>query len=286
MRLVRFISYTILEKLLTVRVVAFSVIMFLICWIYNEQIRQYAAALNYPAGIWVFPFLMGSYTFLIMFYFAAIYVNADIPFMQYSNMYRLLRSGRRNWAISQILMLFFRSFFLVCITFICSVITLLPNIELTMEWGKLLYNVGAGTVQINTNWKYFLYYEAMVHWTPIELISLTILISTLVVFFLSLFMFLISLFVNRLFAVVGATAMDFLLFFVLNAHPQIRNRLAFWVPTIWPQISRQYTPDVGYFWMPSVPYILTVSLVSIAVLSLLIIFRIRYVEFDWRNEDT
>lgn len=285
MKLARFTFYATLEKLLTIRSAAFSLIMLLVCWIYNEQIRQYTEALNYPSAVWVFPFLMGSYTFLIMFYFAVIYVNADIPSMQYSNMYRLVRAGRKKWAVSQILMLLFRSIFLVLITFLCSVITLLPHIDFTMDWGKLLYNLGSGMVPVNVNWKYLLYYEAMVHWTPIQLIGLTILISTLVVFFLSLIMFLASLCVNRIFAIAGATAFDFLLFFVLNAHPQIRNRLAFFVPTIWPQISRMYTPDVGYFWMPSLSYILLVLLTGIIILSLLIVLKICHVEFDWRNED-
>lgn len=283
--MLRYVSQCSKQKVFTIRTGAFTVIMLLVCMYYNEPLRQCAVEMKYPCAVWGFPFMMSQYTFLIMFYFGIIYANADIPFMQYSNMYHLIRAGRRKWCAVQLAALFFRSVMLVFITFLCSAVTLLPGIDITTDWGKLMRSIAMGMIQVNSELKYGLHYEIMIKLSPIQLTGVTLGITVLVVFLLSIFMFLVSLCINRVTAISGAVFYIFSMFFVLNMHPKIRNTLALFIPAVWPEVALLYTPDIGYYWLPSIQYMFLFLTVSIVVIIPLIFWKIRNVEFDWYCED-
>lgn len=285
MRFLRYVFRAGLQRIFNARLGVFTIIMLLACWSYNRPLRSFSAEMKYPCSVWVFPFLLAQYAFLVLFFFAVIYANADIPFMQYSNMYSLIRAGRKKWGAAQILILLFRSVILTGIACLCSIVTLLPHIELTADWGKLIKTVAMGMMQGSYDLKYSFFYEVMIKWSPLKLMALALGIAAGVIFFLSLSMFLVSLYSSRIAAVSGAALYVLLMFFVLNTHPKIRNSLAKLVPAAWLQIARIYTPDVGYYWLPPVWYMFACLAAGIGIVGLLILIRIRHVEFDWNNED-
>lgn len=273
------------QRTATVRMLAFSVVMFLACWFYNEPVRTCAVQMQYPCSPWVFPFMMSQYTFLLLFFLAAIYANADIPFMQYSNLYVLLRAGRKKWGAVQVCVLFLRALAVTAVTALCSAVTLLPAVEATADWGKLLRTLALGMLPDGFYLEYSILYEAIVKWSPAEAFVLTFLITALVVFFLYSAMFLVSLYTGRGSAVYGAAFFIFSMFLILNTHPKIRHGLAKLVPVLWPEIARLYTPDYGYYWLPSPVYMLVFLSVGSAVMAAVIIRRIGYIEFEWIREE-
>lgn len=285
MKFLRYVFRASIQRIFNARLGVFTIIMLLECWSCNRPLRNLSAEMEYPCSGWVYPFLLAQYVFLVLFFFAVIYANADIPFMQYSSMYSLIRAGRKKWGVTQMLILLFRSVILTVVSCFCSIVTLMPHIELTADWGKLIKTIAMGMVQDSYALKYSFFYEAMIKFSPLELMALSAAITTGVIFFLSLGMFLVSLYTGRTAAVSGAALYVLLLFFVLNTHPKIRNSLAKLVPTAWLQIARIYTPDMGYYWLPSVGYMFASLGIGIAIMFLLILRRIRYVEFNWNNED-
>lgn len=269
----------------TGRMLTFALFMLVLCQSYNEPVRRFAAQVKHPCAPWVFPFLISQYTFLLCFFLGVIYVNADIPFMQYQNMYSLIRAGRKKWAMVKIAGLLVRSFFLTGIAFLCAGLTLFPWIEWVPEWGALMKNAAMGRIPQDIHFHYYFYYESMINKQPLQLVLETVAITSLVVFLLSLFLFTASLFINRVFAVSGAVAQVLLIFFVINTHPMIRSQIAKFVPAIWPEVARIDTPDMGYYWLPPLSYMVTVTLTGIVLLCVLCVYRISRVEFDWRNEE-
>lgn len=259
--------------------------MFIVCWFYNEPIKKYAVAVSYPCSIWVFPFMMAQYTFLILFFLAVIYANADVPFMQYSNMYVLLRTGRKRWCLIQISVLFCRAVIVVGLTSVTSILTLLPEIEFTKDWGKLLRTIGIGKVLDEVYLNYSILYEAIAKWSAFESFMLTFSITVLVVFFVYILMFLISLYLKRVAAVASVSFLTFSMFFVLNTHPKIRYLVAKVMPILWPEIARTYTPDYGYYWLPSPYYMFSVLIVCILAMIIVVMRRVKYIEFEWNQED-
>lgn len=73
--------------------------------------------------------------------------------------------------------------------------------------------------------------------------------------------------------------------FVENSFPQFRYLAARLAPSVWLEVARAKTPNLGYFWYPSIEYVLFALILSGIVLSLLILWKVRHMEFHWENED-
>lgn len=267
------------------RATAFALIMTVTCWSYNRPLNRYMEDVDYPVSWCVFPFFMANPAFLILFWFGIIYINSDVPFMQHINMYQVIRTGRRRWSVGQIGGIFLRSFVSVLFTAVCTVIPLLPGVEFTNEWGKLLRSAALTNAAELYEFKYGIYYEIFSEYTPLQLMGLCILLCTLIAGFMGTLMFLISLYSNRVFAVAGAMAMAVLLFFVMNTHPKIRYRAAFFVPSAWAEVARIASPELGYYWLPSLRYMFVFLAAGISLMAVLIVYKVKYVEFNWENDD-
>lgn len=152
--------------------------------------------------------------------------------MQHVNMYHAIRVGRKCWALGQIGGIFIRSIVLTVVAVICTILPLLPDIEWSNEWGKLLRTAATTRALTQFDSSVFIYYEIFSEFSPLQLIGLEILLCACICTFIGVLMFLLSLFLNKIAAVAGGLALAIALFPVLNIHPMIRHKLAF--------LSRRY----------------------------------------------
>lgn len=285
MKLLQYTWKSAMLKLFNSRVAVFIVLMLVTSRTYVNPIRRMSVAADYPSSWCVFPFVMCSFTYLLLFWFGVIYVNSDVPFMQHINMYHAIRMGRRRWAAGQIGGILIRSFVLVSVTAVSTILPLLPDIEWTNEWGKLLRTAAMTGALSEYDSSVAIYYDIFSEFTPLQLMGLEILICTLVCTFMGILMFLLSLVFNKICAVAGSLAMAIALFPVLNIHPLLRYKLARLVPAIWPELARIATPDLSYYWLPSLSYMFGFLLLGIAVMTGFILVKIKRMEFNWENED-
>lgn len=286
MKLVRYIGKNSLLKLYNNKTAFFAIMIAVTCWSYNRPMYRLCQEVDYPVSWCVFPFFMSSYPFLILFLFGVIYVNSDVPFMQHIHMYQTIRTGRIFWGLGQIGGIVIRSLTLVCFTAVCTIATLFPRIEFSNEWGKVLRTVAMTDIMRGYGEKYTIYYEIFNRYSPLQLMGVSILLCTLLCSFIGIFMFAVSLWWNRIAAVALAGAMEILLFFVLNSHPAVRSTVALFVPVIWAEVAQIATPLMGWYWLPSVSYMLGVLCGLLVVLSLLILVKVRTTEFPWESEDS
>lgn len=285
MKNVKYIWKSTLLKIMNGKIGTFLLILLVTSWTYDRPMKDFIQSVDYPVSWCLFPFFMASLGFLIFFWFGIIYVNSDVPFMQSVNMYHVVRAGRKRWMIGQIGGIFFRSLVLVMLTVICTILPLLPYIEWTNQWGKLLKTAAMSEIASSYHFKYMIYYEIFSEYTPIQLMVLCIFICTLVCTFLGVFMFVLCLYVNKICAVTVTAGWSVLLFFVTNQIYDVKYIAAFFVPTIWVEVSRMETLDFGRYWMPTILYMLCFLILGISVMSLLIMRKVKYMEFQWENED-
>lgn len=273
-------------KIWNKRFFLFAVLIFVIGWRVTVPLRHISEAYQYPVSGYLFPFLMCSFTFLAFFWFGVIYVGADAPYMQYVNMFQVIRTGRVKWAVGQIAGIILRSFLMTFWTAACAMLPVMGRLDLSPGWGKLLYTV-AMTPGIEQQYglEYDIFYDALTRFSPAELMGLCILVTSLAVAFVGMMMFVISLYAGRTTAVTCATGYTLALFIVLNVIPQSRQRLAFFVPAIWPEVARIGTKSIGFYILPDIPYMLIVLTAGISGMSILALYKIRTVEFSWENED-
>lgn len=174
---------------------------------------------------------------------------------------------------------------MVLITIACTILVLLPKVEWSNEWGKLLRTAATTNALSEYQSSVLIYYDIFSEYTPIELILLEILLCTLICTFVGVLMFLFSLYINKIIAVAGGLALAIALFPVLNMHPLICYKLARFVPTVWAELARIATVDHTYYWLPSLSYMVVFLLVGITIMTGLIMHKIRYMQFNWENED-
>lgn len=263
----------------------FAVLMLITSRTYAAPLRQYSVDMDYPCSWCIFPFVMSSFSYLILFWFAVIYVNSDVPFMQHVNMYHAIRMGRRRWALGQIGGIFVRSFVMVVLSAVSTILPLLPDIEWTNEWGSLL-RTAAWTNALNQyQGSVTVYYEIFSEFSPLSLMALEIFICTMLCTMMGVLMFALSLFFNKICAVAGSIALAIAMFFVVSVPVQLRYKLAFLIPTVWAELARIATPSLGYYWLPSLTYMVVFLILTILGMSIFILVKVRQIEFDWENED-
>lgn len=285
MKWLRYFIKTSGQKIKNGKMLSFFLLMLLVLTDYNRPMRIFAEKMKYPVSWCVFPFLMSGYTFLILFWFGIIFINSDIPFTQHSNMYQVIRTGRLKWGIGQIIGIIVRSIAVVGGTAICSIFTLLPGVEWTNEWGKLLHTAALQGMTMEQNLQYVIYYGILQEYEPLQLMGIVFIITVLTAIFMALLMFLICVYLNRVFAVAVTTGATILVFWVLNVLPDVKYKIAYWTPAIWPQIAKTTTPEYGRYWMPSLSYMIVFLGVGIIIMSFLILFRIQKCDMNWENED-
>lgn len=253
-KIMKYILKNTLLKIRNIKTITFAIIIAVTIWSYNHPLRELTYSIKYPVTWCVFPFMISNLSFLILFWFGIIYINSDIPYMQHSNMYQIIRTGRISWALGQLGGTFFRSFILVVFTAFCSIVSLLPQIEWSLQWGKLIHTIAMTNAAIQYNLKYVFYYQILGKYSPLQLMIITIVICTFISMFLSSLMFMISLYFNHILAVSITAALTIMLFFVVNIHPKIRYILAKFIPTVWAKVVQVNSPVLGYYWVPSIKY--------------------------------
>lgn len=175
-------------KIFNSKMAVFVILMAVVSRSYVRAIRQFSAVMDYPSTWCVFPFVMCSFSYLILFWFGVIYVNSDVPFMQHVNMYHAIRVGRRHWALGQAGGIVIRSVVLTVVAAVCTILPLFP---------------------------------------------------------------------------------------VLNIPAMIRHKLAFFIPTVWAELARIATPDYGYYWLPSIPYMFGFLITGILCMTAIILIKVK-----------
>ena len=136
------------------------------------------------------------------------------------------------------------------------------------------------------DWNLFAFsYETMQMFTPFELIALTVVIGTLEIGFMGLFMFAVSIYIGRSAAVTAAFVMALMIYLVENIHPLLREKMAMFVPVNWMRVTQIGVKLHDSFIQPPVFYMLMALVAGIAVCAVLILIKIRKMEFQWYKEE-
>ncbi len=289
MRFFKYVRASSLIKIFNSKVGLFILILFITGFRYSQPYLEFVREKNYPISWCIAPFYFASFGFLAIFYFGIVYINSDVPFMQHSNMYQLIRMGRRRWALGQISGIFVRSFLIIVLTALACILPFAGKIEWSNDWGKVIYTLASqGPISEfarNNSLDFTFNYEILGSYTPLQLMFITLFLCTLICTFLGTWMFLISLFAERVFAVSTALMFVLLLFFVHNVHAKMHQILAYFVPAYWAEFALSETPISGFYRMPPITYMFAFLIIAIGVMSVIICVRVKSIEFNWENED-
>ncbi len=290
MKLIRYIGKNTAAKLINSKAGTFLLVFLAISWSYDRPYLALIQEQNQPITWCIFPFFLASVRFVALYFAGIIYTNSDVPFMQHNNMYQVIRTGRRRWALGQIGGIILRCLALTVLSALLSVLPFFGRLEPVNVWGRVAYTIASGRSDASgfvsqSMAEFRFHYDALTTFTPLELLALTLLLCTLISTFLGLLMFLLSLYAGKAIAVAVSLGYVLLVYLVQNTSSDLRQAVSYFVPPYWAEIALYRTLDYGYYRLPPISYMLIFLLTAIAVMTLLICLRVKRVEFHWEHED-
>lgn len=268
----------------TVSMRMFSLLLLLgfVYHIFLAPLNSFAKSVQYPVCPYIFPFLLSDIYFLVLFMAAVVYYYSDAPFMKSWTMYQVVRTGRVRWAFGQIGAIVLSSFIFVLIAVGMTGVLLLPNVTLNEGWGKVLYTLSMTGAPGGLDIPFSIPYEMISHYSVGEAVGVTILISGMVITFMGLLMFCMSLIASRLWANVLAMLFVMLPMVQKNIGMAV-PQLVYFSPVSWMQLSELKIGETGI--SPSMNYCLTALGIMCILFSLVIVWKIRTVDFQMVKED-
>ncbi len=269
------------HKLLSSRFRSLCLIYAGFVWVNMSSIRSFIEATNCPVSIYIYPIMLIHIKFRTIISFCCVYLFSDVPFLQYSKMYSLIRMGRIKWALAQILSIFETAFLFCLYMCIVPVVLCIPNVEFTGEWGKIIHTLSLTNMSQVYAINIYVPYEVLVRLKPMEAMFLAVGLSTLLISFFGVFMFALSLVFKRNIAIVAASVVIGWSVAVYNIY-----KLLFpYAPVLWLDISQIGQLFYGMKRFLDLRYILLSFLLMISVSALAAMWAIHSRDLEWVNED-
>lgn len=197
----------------------------------------------------------------MMLFLGVVLLFCDAPFIEDEQPYIMLRSGRRIWFIGQMLYIVVASVLYLIVLYFISVLVLLPHIEWSAEWGKLLSTFSQTSAAGQNGISIPFARVITARFDPIPAVLRCVVNGSLVATVLGMLMFFVNLNISRTAGGICGTA--------LVLWNMVTYKTWYWFvnisPVSWVNLSRvDYDGSSIY---PSLTYILLALLALFAVLS-------------------
>lgn len=263
------------------RLLLFVLFQLTIIHFYSRNVIQFVEAANYPITLWILPFLFQNVYMQFVYGISVVYFFSTVPFFQKNQMYAILRQGRTEWIICKYLRIVLSSFALVVTELLCSIIVLLPKVELNWDWGKVLYSLSMTTAIDEYGIKIPIPYEIINNYSAIEAMLLVIFLMFGVTLMLGGIMFAVSMLFSRISAVIVGTVIAIFPIVVANIYYQL-NEITFFSPFSWLDILLIDGTRGGIY--PALGQIVTVMLVVVISCGYMLYKKVKRVDFVWTQE--
>ena len=103
-----------------------------------SPVGELCARTGYKVTPYLLPFLLDEGSAVMMLFLGVVLLFCDAPFIEDEQPYIMLRSGGGIWFIGQMLYIVVASVLYLIVLYFTKFLVLLPHIEWSAEWGKLL----------------------------------------------------------------------------------------------------------------------------------------------------
>lgn len=102
---------------------------------------QIASFLGMSVSICVFPFFFALPLMAFICGALPMLLYSEAPFTDYYAPFFVIRSGKRNWIIGQILYILLSSFIYTLVSALISILVLIPRVSFELDWGEALWTM-------------------------------------------------------------------------------------------------------------------------------------------------
>ena len=223
-------------------------------------ISDFCLKSGYSITPYLFPFIMSDSNSVLLFTLGIVLLLCDAPFIEEDQPYIILRSGRKLWTLGQMLYMCLATFLYFAFIIIMSLIILLPYLEFSLDWGKVIGTFAQTSVAPQHNITIPFSFYIFNSYKPLAALSISFLNCWLVSFVLGLLMFLLNLNFSRF---VGILISSILIFWQVVV-TKTWTGFTKYSPVTWLSLSRIDTTSSTLY--PTLQYIYIVIIISILIL--------------------
>jgi len=119
-------------------------VLILVFSIWNfSGVYEYARMVGYGVSPWIFPHLLVAPIMMPIYGCFAMLLFSNAPFIDRHTPFLLVRTGRITWVLGQLLYIFLTSLLYTIVNYVITVISFIPFIEFTSDWGKVIRTLGS-----------------------------------------------------------------------------------------------------------------------------------------------
>lgn len=166
--------------------------------IYIAPVRTFCRAVGEKISPFLYPCLIAENGLLMFLLLSFLFLIADVPFLDHSARYIMIRSGKKAWLRAQMGYLFTVSVFFMVFIYAVSVLLCLPHLQFMSGWGRIIGTLAQTDAGINFSVNISPSYAMMLDYTPVEAVLTTMIAGVLVVYMFCLALFWISLYFSRM----------------------------------------------------------------------------------------
>jgi hypothetical protein len=242
---------------------------------FSQGFVAFSQVVDVPVAPWTLPFLLGDLRVCMPLFFGAVLLFCDAPFIHDLTPYESIRAGKARWLCGQLLYVLLATVVYVLFVAAVSILTLVPHLGFTFEWGRILSTAALTTAGYN----YIdvpIPYVVQVSYTPACAMALSSGLFALEVALIGLAMFAVNLYTGR--------AAGIAVGLVASLAPQLFqfSGSGYWMyhfaPTAWSDLSILDT--TGFSPYPTVSYALAVLIGACLVLVTVSLFKARSLKID------
>lgn len=172
-----------------------------------SPIVEFCLNSGYCITPYVFPYMMCQPITVMLIMLGVVLLFCDAPFIGSEQPYIIMRSGRKQWVFGSVIYIAFASVVFFLLTIFCTIIILLPVIEFSLGWGKVIGTFAQTSVASQHGISIPFSQVIFMRYTPLQAMLHSLSNSCLVSFTLGMIIFVLNLRFTRSAGVIGATVL-------------------------------------------------------------------------------
>ncbi len=168
MNRIRWFLRDIAEYCFSIQTAFVLIVQYIIMDYYGREITSFSLEAGCKVTPWILPFLNANLVYSIISGITIVYFFSTVPFLQYKEMYVVLRQGRSNWLMSKIVRIIISSAFLTIMIALCSMLICAKNLSFSLDWGDVYNTIALTNAGSEYNITLEIPYQIVAEYEPIE----------------------------------------------------------------------------------------------------------------------
>lgn len=283
---IKHIFYSLEDKIFSSRTLSTLVLLLICNFIFAIPLLNLAKDVGYDVNVTVLPMYLYDFEYDCTFIAIILYFFSGVPFLKYSEMYCIIREGKTNWVIKQIVHIVAMACVFMIMAVITSIVPFLIRGDVNNQWGKIAYTLSLTDKNVEYNCVKFPS-SMLAKYSPWECLIVCVLFVTIIVIFMGMLVFAFSLVFNRVIAICLGAGFEILMILTFNLR-LTTGFLIYASPCSWLDISSlgRKPSATGYsLGIPSMWQCVIELIIAMVIFSIVSVIRINRMSLNYTNED-